>query len=191
MLTSVSVTGSDVWPVQTWAINQSNSYLWWPTVPLIFYMPYKMWHANVISIRMTSSNGNLFRVTGHLCGEIPGHGEFPTQRPVTRSFDVSFDLRINKWLSKQWWSWWFETPSRPLWRHSNAGRIIRPVLLRPTIYFAKLKAQNVPLQSRFWLSSIVSVTSLYPLWMKSFRGLSNITVWYSDYDQCNLHKHKR
>ena len=46
-------------------------------------------------------------------------GEFPTQRPVTRSFDVFFDLRLNKRLSKQSWGWWFETPSRPLWRHCN------------------------------------------------------------------------
>ena len=50
---------------------------------------------------MTSSNGNIFRVTGHLCGEFTGPGEFPTQRPVTRSFDVFFDLRLNKWLRKQ------------------------------------------------------------------------------------------
>ena len=41
-------------------------------------------------------------------------GEFPTQRPVTRSFDVFFDLRPNKRLSKHWWGWWFETPSWPL-----------------------------------------------------------------------------
>ena len=46
-------------------------------------------------------------------------GEFPTQRPVTRSFDVFFDPRLNKRLSKQSWGWWFETPSRPLWRHRN------------------------------------------------------------------------
>ena len=48
---------------------------------------------------MTSSYGNIFRVTGHLCGEFTGPGEFPTQRPVTRSFDVFFDLRLNKRLS--------------------------------------------------------------------------------------------
>ena len=42
-----------------------------------------------------------------------------TQRPVTRSFDVFFDLYLNTLLSKQWWGWWFETPSRPLWRHCN------------------------------------------------------------------------
>ena len=46
-------------------------------------------------------------------------GEFPTQRPVARSFDVFFDLRLNKRLSKHWWGWWFETPSRSLWRHCN------------------------------------------------------------------------
>ena len=74
---------------------------------------------------MTSSNGNIFRVTGHLCVEFTGPrwfpqtGEVPTQRPVTRSFDVFFDLRLNKRLSKQLWCWWFETLSRPLWRHRN------------------------------------------------------------------------
>ena len=68
---------------------------------------------------MTSSNGNFFRVTGHLCGEFTGPGEFPAQRPVTRSFDVFFDLRLNKRLSKQSRGWWFETLSRPLWRHCN------------------------------------------------------------------------
>ena len=45
--------------------------------------------------------------------------EFPAQRPVTQSFDVFIDLRLNKRLSKQWWGWWFETLSRPLWRHCN------------------------------------------------------------------------
>ena len=141
---------------------------------------------------MTSSNGNIFRVTGHLCGEFTGHRwhddvikwkhfprywpfvrgihrspvnpphkgqwrgallftlicaringwvnnckagdlkrnrahydvivmEFPTQRSVTRNFDVFFDLRLNKPLSKQWWGCWFETPSSPLWRHRNVA----------------------------------------------------------------------
>ena len=73
---------------------------------------------------MTSSNGNIFRVTGPLCGEFTGPGEFPTQRPVTRSFDVFFDLRPNKRLSKQWRGWWFETLSRPFWRHRNGFRCI-------------------------------------------------------------------
>ena len=53
-------------------------------------------------------------------GNSPVPGEFPTQRPAKRSFDVFFDLRLNKRLSKQWWGWWFETLSRPLWHHRNA-----------------------------------------------------------------------
>ena len=39
-----------------------------------------------------------------LCaGNSPVSGEFPAQRPVTHSFDVFFDLRPNKQLSKQSW----------------------------------------------------------------------------------------
>ena len=38
-------------------------------------------------------------------GNSPVPGEFPAQRPVTRSFDVLFDLRLNYWLSKQSWRW--------------------------------------------------------------------------------------
>ena len=49
---------------------------------------------------MTSSNGNIFRVTGHLCGEFTGHRRITrTQRPVTRSFDAFVDVRLNKWFS--------------------------------------------------------------------------------------------
>ena len=46
-------------------------------------------------------------------------GEFPSERPVMWSFDVFFDLRFNKRLSKQSWVWWFETSSRSLWRQCN------------------------------------------------------------------------
>ena len=62
---------------------------------------------------MTSSNGNISRVTGHLCDE------FTSQRPVTRSFAVFFDLRLNKRLSKQSRRRWFQMPSLSLWRHCN------------------------------------------------------------------------
>ena len=54
-------------------------------------------------------------------GNSPVPGEFPAQRPVTRSFDVFFDLRLNIRLSKQSWGWWFEMLSRPLWRHRNGA----------------------------------------------------------------------
>ena len=48
-------------------------------------------------------------------GNSPVPDEFPAQRPVTWSFDVFFDLHLNKWLSKQSCGWWFEMPWGPLW----------------------------------------------------------------------------
>ena len=58
-------------------------------------------------------------------GNSPVSGEFPAQRPVTRSFDIFFDLRLNKRLSKQPWGWWFKTLSCPLWRQCNVKWISR------------------------------------------------------------------
>ena len=63
-----------------------------------------------------------------LCaGNSPVTGEFPAQRPVMRSFDVFFDLCLNKWLGKQSWGWWFETPSCSLWRHCNELRVFHVI----------------------------------------------------------------
>ena len=52
-------------------------------------------------------------------GNSPVTTEFPSHRPVMQSFDVFFDLPLNKRLSKQSWGWWFEMQSRSLWRHCN------------------------------------------------------------------------
>ena len=46
-------------------------------------------------------------------GNLPVTGEFSAQRLVTRSFDVFFDLLLDKRLNKQSWGWWLETLSRP------------------------------------------------------------------------------
>ena len=52
-------------------------------------------------------------------------GEFPSQSPVTRGFDIFIDLRLNKQFSKQSRHWWFETPLRSLWRHcKDTGRFV-------------------------------------------------------------------
>ena len=69
-----------------------------------------------IHCMMTSS----FNALLVLCeGNSPATDEFPSQRPVTRSFDVFFGLRLNKQLSKPSRSRSFETPSCSLWRHNN------------------------------------------------------------------------
>ena len=75
---------------------------------------------------MPSSDGNIFRGTGHLCRE---YRWFPSQMPVTRSFDVFLDLSLNKGLSKQSWRRWFPTPSCSLRRHCNKNR---PILIMVT-----------------------------------------------------------
>ena len=55
------------------------------------------------------------------------------KRPVTRSFDDFFDL--NKRLRKQAWGWWFETLSRPLWRHCNTPMSVymQPINRQPLV----------------------------------------------------------
>ena len=59
-----------------------------------------------------------------LCaGNSPVTDEFPSQKSVTRSFDVFFYLRLDKRVSKQSWGCWFETPSRSLLRHCNDGMV--------------------------------------------------------------------
>ena len=60
-------------------------------------------------------------------GNAPVTGEFSSQRPVTRSFDVFFDLCLKQRLSKQSRNWWFETPLRPVWRHCNESQSVRNI----------------------------------------------------------------
>ena len=74
----------------------------------------------------------------------PVTDEFHAQRPVTRSFDVFFDLRVNKRLSEQSWGWWFETPARSLWRHCNS------VLTYQLWSSTGIVNALVPIQWKFW-----------------------------------------
>ena len=69
---------------------------------------------------MTSSNGNIFRVTCPLCGEFTGLRRIPLTKASNAELWCFLYLRLNKQLSKQSWGWWFEMPSCSLWRHCNA-----------------------------------------------------------------------
>ena len=77
------------------------------------------------------------------------HKGQPSQRPVTRSFGVFFDVPLNQLLSKQSWGWWFETLSRPLRRHCNGWNVL-PLnnVNQVTIFFQNL----VQTLSRFWMN---------------------------------------
>ena len=84
---------------------------------------FSIWSWYICPVRMmTSSNGNFSALLAICAGNSPVPGEFPTQRPVTRSFDVYFHLRPDKRLSKQSWGWWFEAVSHSLWRHRNGPK---------------------------------------------------------------------
>ena len=73
---------------------------------------------------MTSSNGNIFRVTGHLGGESTGHRWIP--RTKTSDAELLMFPLICTWNHQpQSWGWWFEMTSSPLWRHCNVWSIGR------------------------------------------------------------------
>ena len=82
------------------------------------------WYYNLVYTWRRHQMETFSALLAICAGNSPVPGEVPAQRPVTRSFDVFFDLRPNKRLSKQWWGWWFKTPSCPLWRHCNKLLVI-------------------------------------------------------------------
>ena len=72
-----------------------------------------------------SSNENISRVTGFCAGNSPVTGDFPAQNQWRGALMFSLICVLNKRLSKQLLGWWFETPSRSLWRHCNAVQMDR------------------------------------------------------------------
>ena len=135
-----------------------------------------------------------------LCaGNSPVTGEFPAQRPVTRSFDVFFDLRLNKRLSKQSWSWWFETPSRPLWRHCNAVSWLGWSDCRPPA-FPPFQVDVIKWKhfSRHWpfVRGIHRSTVDSPRkgqWLGALFVLFDLQFticWANNPDACNLRRHR-
>ena len=79
----------------------------------------QIWHAPIYVNHDDVIKWKHFCVTYPLCEESTVTCGFPSQRPVTRSFDVFFNLRLNKQLSKHSRRRWFKRPSRSLWRHCN------------------------------------------------------------------------
>ena len=94
----------------------------------------------------------IFSVLLALCaGNSPVTGELPSQRPVTWNFEVFFDLCLNKQLNKQSWGWWFETPSRSLWRHCNVYIMNTPPLLLSRLTWEAKFSDMRRFASRLWL----------------------------------------
>ena len=115
------------------ASNAENVSIWWrhhgfghQQPPYWLDWPYITWTIlrSIHSVYMTTSWKHFPR-SFHLCGEITGDRWIPLTKPVTRSFDVFFDLRLNKWLGKQSRRRWFKTPSHSSWCHCNGQAISR------------------------------------------------------------------
>ena len=112
-----------------------------------------------------------------LCvGNSPVTGESPSHRPVTRSFDAFFDLRLNKLFSKQSWGWWFETPSRSSWRHCNvvgheSSDVIDQWLSRVT------QSSVETLADRFKSDQKVIHARPYGLFLRTIYVLNTRTQW--------------
>ena len=78
-------------------------------------------HTELVFV-MTSWNGNIFRVTGPLCAEFADHRWIPLTKASDAELWCFLWSGLNEWLSKQLRRWWFETPSRSLWRHCNVTK---------------------------------------------------------------------
>ena len=125
---------------------------------------------------MTSLNGYVFCVTGLLWGEFTG--EFPSQRLVTRGFDVFFDLRLNKRLRKPSRRRWFETPTRSLWRHCKVLILLfcSQCVVPADLYGVTGSGGNFLDSSAYRKSSVVLLYILYDLETRC-----NVTQDYSYY----------
>ena len=128
-------------------------------------------------------------------GNSPVPGEFSAQRPVTRSFDVFFDLRLNKRLSKQWWGWWFETLSRPLWRHcheriqvfsENTTKLNKPLSIFHGIYYTLISDLRhcYRKSTKEWNSSLCSKQNIWYAYNASREVTNWNLAWRHFYSFC-------
>ena len=144
---------------------------------------------------MVSSNGNIFRVTGPLCGEFTGDRRILlTKASDASSFDVFFALRQNKRLSRQSEGWWFETPSRPLWRHCNALRLrlngrhfadgtFKRIFMNENVRISiKISLKFVPMGPIYNIPSLVQI-----IWLGAGLATSHyLNHWWLDYRRIRI-----
>ena len=120
--------------------------------------PFKTMHLNMLSA-WRRHQMETFSALLAICA---GTGEFPAKRPVTRSFDVFFDLRLNKRWSKQSWGWWFETLSYPSWRHSYVQNIryFVHVLMITKFIKSRSRMKRLPFHPTSWFDKFCN----HPVW---------------------------
>ena len=91
-----------------------------PSIDIECLRPAEGWgDAGYVQVTWWRDQMDISALLALCAGNSPVTSEFPLQRPVTLIFDVFFDLGLNKRWNKQSRGWWFETPSRSLWRHCD------------------------------------------------------------------------
>ena len=146
----------------------------YPTLPIPWKLMARQPRGVRVSAGLLFTMMETFSALLALCaGNSPVTGEVPTLRPVTRSFDVFFDLRLIIRLIKLMGGWWFETPSRSLWRHCN--------IWLPWRYRSQQQEGRIPCASSIMLRLHAhndKTTLCWFLSMKIFNKVSDRTdVW--------------
>ena len=107
-----------------------------------------LWYSDIFKsfVMMTSSNGNIFRITGHLCGEFTG----PRWIPHTKASDA--ELWCFLWsvpeqkVSKQSGDWWSE-PSSSLQSQCN-GVFFSISNRHPNVFVLRKKYMSIKIEKK-------------------------------------------
>ena len=122
-----------------------------------------------------------FSVLLDICvGNSPVPGEFPEKTPVTRSFDVFFDLRLNKRLSKQPWGWWLKRHRAHYdvivmaCFHSSARSSHHPHSVLPAD-FSTTDFMLIAMPFGIWATSLIY---LFIAWIQAMENQGDGKSWY-------------
>ena len=125
---------------------------------------------------MTSSNGNIFCATGPLCGE------FPAQRPVTRRFDVFFDLRPKTRLSKQWWGWWLR-------RHrAHYDVIVMSCAWIRGFYYICKRVSIVPFKFCGYHEKFLMIYTTHKMFMNTSSSAESTSNWKANFSRTKFRR---
>ena len=118
---------------------------------LYLWIHYQIWSAYVISTLYCIALQNDF-VRGIQRVNFPNKGQWRGALMFLWFARLNVSLICTVWcffdhkrLDKQSWSWWFETPSRPLWRYCNeAGMSVRLYIALGRSTDANIFENNLP-----------------------------------------------
>ena len=81
---------------------------------------------------------------------------------------------LNKRLSKQSWCWWFETPSRSLWRHCNDIWILLPIALLLCRHACFIVTVSISTYLPVDKMAVISQTTF----SNTFSGMNRFVFWF-------------